>query len=221
MDAVWEDLHSSRAWGKYPSDQLVTTVMRHWRDPGERQRVRVLEMGCGAGANLSFFLAEGFQVHGVDGAPSAIRNAKARLEPLVKDGQSLVLETCTFDDVAFSDAFFELVVDYFAIYANPVETIRRSYAEARRMLAPGGKLYSRVWGTGCEGANSGEMLEPGTSRNPMYGPCKDMGVTHFFSYDELRALFSDWSDVTITRHLTEQMGAADAPIEEWVVWATK
>lgn len=89
------------------------------------------------------------------------------------------------------------------------------------MLVKGGKFYTRVWGTNCEGAQSGEMIEPGTSKNPTAGPCKDMGVSHFFSKDELAEMFSDWSSVDMFRLTTENMQSPENLIEEWVVWATK
>lgn len=221
MDPVWEKLHAARSWGKYPSESLVTTVMRAWRDPEERKKIRVLEMGCGAGANLGFFLNEGFQVCGIDGAPSAIANAKSRLEPKKAQDQMLDLKVCTFEDVPFETDTFDIVVDYFAIYANPITTILGAHAEAKRMLKPGGKFYSRVWGDRSEGAESGTIIESGTSKNPTSGPCKDMGVSHFFSLEELQDLFSSWSCATYTRHTSENIASPGVFIEEWVVWATK
>lgn len=214
MDAVWEDLHAARPWGTYPAEHLIQTVMRTYRHPNERAQTRVLELGCGAGANLSFFLAEGFQTWGLDGAPSAIAKAKDRLA--AAPGQTLDLSVQVFEDITFPNQSFDLVVDYFAIYANPLAMIDKTYAKARALLAPGGRFYTRVWGAACTGASSGEMLEPGTSRNPTAGPCKDMGVSHFFAREELEARFSSWGDVQITRILTED--GSGTSIEEFVVW---
>lgn len=219
MDQVWEELHSARPWGKYPAEHLIRTVMRQFRSREAREAAHALELGCGAGANLSFLLAEGFLVTGIDGAPTGIANAKARLEPLRTQGQMLDLSVQYFEDIDYPNDSFDLVVDYFAIYANRAPLIAEVYGKVRRMLKPGGRFYTRVWGTACEGATSGEMIEPGTSANPTAGPCRDMGVSHFFTDGELRDLFSDWSEARITRIMTEDDDGS-APVEEFVVWAT-
>lgn len=214
MDAVWEDLHAARPWGKYPAEHLIQTVMRAYRDPQVRARTKVLELGCGAGANLSFFLAEGFQTYGIDGAPTAIANAKQRLK--AAPGQTLDLSVQYFEEITFADQSFDVVVDYFAIYANPMSVIDATYAKVRALLAPKGRFYTRVWGTQCTGAGTGEMIEPNTSKNPTSGPCKDMGVSHFFTRTELESRFTEWGDVSIARTLTEDYSGDT--IEEFTVW---
>ncbi|QJF52880.1 class I SAM-dependent methyltransferase [Roseobacter ponti] len=217
MDEVWENLHASRHWGKYPAEPLIRKCMRTWRDPAARAQTRVLELGCGAGANLSFFIAEGFQTSGLDGAPTAIRNARARLSPIVSEGQTLDLQVQTFDDIRFPDGAFDLVVDHYAIYANPVDTITTTYARARDLLTPGGYLYSNVWGRETTGAATGAMIEPGTSKNPETGPCADMGISHFFTHAEIEEQFAGWSGLEITRRTTEEPDGTF--IEEFTIWA--
>ncbi len=214
MDAVWEELHAARPWGKYPAENLIRTVMRTYRDPQDRANTKVLELGCGAGANLSFFLAEGFQTYGIDGAPSAIAKAKQRLQ--AGPGQTLDLSVQLFEEISFADQSFDLIVDYYAIYANPLAVIDATYAKVRDLLAPNGRFYTRVWGTECTGANTGKMIEPNTSKNPTAGPCKDMGVSHFFTREELENRFADWGDVKIARTLAEDYNGEIS--EEFAVW---
>ena len=58
-----------------------------------------------------------------------------------------------------------------------------------------------------------------------------MGVSHFFSLEELQNLFSQWSEVEITRVFSESVSAFSSDrseskpvggqIEEWVVWAVR
>jgi ubiquinone/menaquinone biosynthesis C-methylase UbiE len=231
MDSVWEKLHSSQEWGKYPAEDIIRKVMRTYRQRSNREKTKVLELGCGAGANLSFFLSEGFQTFGVDGAPSAIKAAHERFEPLKNENQIFELTCSTFDKIDYPDEFFDLVVDYFAIYANSMSVIETTLANAFRLLKPGGRFYSRSWGTLCHGADTGEIFEIGTSKNPESGPCCNMGVSHFFSLEELQNLFSQWSEVEITRVFSESVSAFSSDrseskpvggqIEEWVVWAVR
>ncbi|MEM7240631.1 MAG: class I SAM-dependent methyltransferase [Pseudomonadota bacterium] len=214
MDTVWENLHAARHWGKYPAENLIRTVMRTYRDPQVRAETKILELGCGAGANLSFFLAEGFQTYGIDGAPSAIAKAKQRLQ--AGPNQTLNLSVQLFEEISFADQSFDLIVDYYAIYANPVAVIDATYSKVRDLLTPNGRFYTRVWGTECTGANTGKMIEPNTSKNPTAGPCKGMGVSHFFTRRELESRFSDWGDVQISRTLVEDYNGEVS--EEFAVW---
>jgi 2-polyprenyl-3-methyl-5-hydroxy-6-metoxy-1,4-benzoquinol methylase len=77
---VWEQVFLSQAWGKYPSEDLIRFVARNFYKSEDRSRVKILEVGCGPGANLWFFAREGFSFSGVDGSAAAIEQATARLD---------------------------------------------------------------------------------------------------------------------------------------------
>ena len=53
-DDQWETLFASRAWGRYPPEELVRFVARSFGDAPDRASVRILELGCGPGANVWF-----------------------------------------------------------------------------------------------------------------------------------------------------------------------
>lgn len=118
MDSIWEKLHSSREWGKYPADDLIRVVMRTFKNKNSNQQ-SVLELGFGGGANLAFFVNEGFNVYGVEGSPSAVKITNSRLEGLVKADQHFELVAQNFMNLSWPDHSFDIVVDYCAIYANP------------------------------------------------------------------------------------------------------
>lgn len=74
----WERVHSGQAWGRWPNTRLVEAFMREHGHLSreERRAVKVLELGCGAGAQLRFLGAEGFDPYGVDGSAAAISAAR-------------------------------------------------------------------------------------------------------------------------------------------------
>ncbi len=229
MDAIWEQLHASQSWGKYPAEDLIRTIMRHYKFQ-PRDRIRVLEIGCGAGANLSFLLNEGFRVAGIDGAPSAIKSAFRNLEVYDASAERLELRVGDFSKLPWQSQSFDIVIDYFALYANDVPTIERTIEEVARVLKPGGHFYSRSWGQGTEGWNHQPQLEPGTVINPSSGPCKDMGVSHFFDCLELKMLLSKFSSLEMKRLMSDS-GEGDwqdnleksssGRVVEWVAWAER
>ena len=221
MDPVWEKLHASRHWGRYPAEDLVRTLMRRYSDRDLRKKTRVLEVGCGAGANLTFFVKEGFQVYGIDGAPSAIANASRLLSGLCDGQQVCELHVGDFSRLDYADEMFDVVVDYISLCTNTVADIKATLGEVRRVLKPGGFFYSRGFGSNTSGAATGVVIEPGTTLNPLEGPCRDMGTSHFFDEDEIRALYADWPKLVLQRVSTECLGVANSFTEEWIVWATK
>ena len=78
----WEEIHRNQEWGKYPSEQLVRFIARNFYNK-DRKNIKILDFGCGAGANTWFLAREGFDVYAFDGSESAVNRAK---EYLNKDG---------------------------------------------------------------------------------------------------------------------------------------
>jgi len=97
----------------------------------------VLDIGCGAGSNVLFLAQKGFEAHGIDLSPGAVRAARTRalaagLSVDVREGDALALE--------FPDGRFEGLVDIGCFHTLPVRR-RADYArEVARVLRPGGSF---------------------------------------------------------------------------------
>ena len=193
----WDEKFRSRAWGRYPPEDLVRFMGRNWRD-ADKAAVKVLETGCGPGANLCFMHREGFAVHGID-VPAP--------EPDLRVGN--------FNSLPWPDTHFDVAIDIFALYANTTDVIRATLAEIARVLKPGALFYSKLWGTGCTGCGQGRQLEPGTYDDIPEGPCKGMGVSHFFTREEIAPLFGTWFDAMAIDTVQRTDTAANQRIEEF------
>lgn len=75
----WEAIHATQEWGKYPSESVIRFVARNFYKY-EREKIKILDFGCGVGANTWFLARERFDVYAFDGSESAIRKAKKYLE---------------------------------------------------------------------------------------------------------------------------------------------
>ncbi len=145
----------------------------------------VLEVGCGAGVDLSRFARGGAQVTGVDVASSAIELAKANFaqQGLVGDFRVADGEHLPFPDNAFDLVYAHGVVQY---TADP----RRLVEECRRVLKPGGdaivQVYNRVsWLNALS-----KVMKVGLEHD-------DAPVLLKFSISEFRRLLSGFQAVRI------------------------
>ena len=79
-DPLWETIFSTRAWGRYPSEDLIRFCAQRFYGLQPRSDVRLLEVGFGTGANLWYFAREGFSVHGLEGSEAGAAQAAQRLD---------------------------------------------------------------------------------------------------------------------------------------------
>ena len=79
FDNKWEELHSTMEWGSYPSEEIIRFVARNFYKKN-REEVKLLDVGCGAGSVIWYLCREGFKPYGFDGSPSAIEKARQRLQ---------------------------------------------------------------------------------------------------------------------------------------------
>lgn len=217
----WDEKFRSRAWGRYPPEDLVRFMGRNFKH-ADRANIRVLEVGCGPGANIWFLHREGFAVSGIDVSPAAIDIAGHRLQTENKDAKSPAsdLRVGNFETLPWPDNHFDVVVDIFALYANTTARITSALSEIARVLKPGGLFYTKLWGTGCTGFGEGILLEPNTYDAIPKGPCAHMGVTHFFTRDEITHMFAAFTPIAIDT-IARSDEAANQHIEEFHCQFTK
>ncbi len=181
----WEQIHQSMEWGKYPSENVIRFVARNYYKR-DRKHIRILDFGCGSGANTWFLAREGFDTYAFDGSKSAVEKAKAHLQA---EGLSNVhFDVMDGTEILYENEFFDCVIDNVCIYANCLKYINEMYANVHRILKPGGKFFSTCFGTGTSGYGEGEQIEKNTFCNISKGALADRAVAHFFTKSELKTL---------------------------------
>jgi len=221
-DDVWEKVFVEHEWGKYPSEDLVRFVARNFYKAPDRSAVKLLEVGCGPGANLWFAAREGFAGYGIDGSATAITLAKARLDGECPGwrGELLVGD---MERLPYDDDFFDGVIDHEAVYANPYENAVAIYHEMWRVTKPGGKLFSKTFATGCVGEGTGKKAGH-NAWYPTEGPLKGDGdrYTRFTAYEEIHRLCKDWKNISVNlvTYTTDGVEKGNT-VKEWVVTAEK
>jgi tellurite methyltransferase len=107
---------------------------------------KVLDVGCGGGRNLPYFLQNGYQVYGIDPNPEAVAQVQSLAKTLAPDGnhtENFIVATA--EDMPFDNNTFDLVICsavlHFANDSNHFDAMLRSIW---RVLKPGGFLFARL-----------------------------------------------------------------------------
>lgn len=147
---AWEEAYASRpgAFRHYPNEELVRflgrTVFRDTR-LAERSGIRVLEVGCGNGANLWAVAAEGCQAHGMDLSPTGLELARATLDRRRVQASLAVADALR---LPYRTGSFDAAYDVVTLQHLPFADLGRAYAEIHRVLRPGGRFFSCHMGAG-------------------------------------------------------------------------
>jgi len=215
-DPIWENIFSSRSWGRWPAEDVVRATSIEFANR-DKSKSRILEVGCGTGANLWFFAKEGYQTYGIDGSRTAIEKAEKAIKSEVSNWQG-ELSVGDIGNLPFQDNFFDMVVDVEAIYANSFESSVKIYREIARVLKPGGKVYSRTFAAGTWGSSND--FKEGTMKE---GPMAGMGYTRLTSYEEIPTLIGDSYQIESIDLITRSMNGdiKKRVVKEWLIKAAK
>ena len=186
IDPIWEEIHSTQEWGSYPAEYIIRFVARNYYSK-KRNEIKILDFGCGQGAHTWYFAREGFDTYAFDGSQSAVRKCKERLARAnltdhldVMDGSSL----------SYDSVFFDVVIDNVYVYSNGIDDIEQMYKEIFRVLKPGGKLLTVVFGEELAGYKTGIEIEPWSFKDIREGVLSGRGLTHIFTESDIKELLS-------------------------------
>jgi SAM-dependent methyltransferase len=218
-DPAWEVIFREREWGRYPPEELIRFVATRFYGEPDRRAIRILEAGCGPGANLWYLAREGFSAVGIDGSTAALDRAGERLR-----GENLEVELVRGDltqlDAYFESESFDAIVDVAALQHNRAAEVRRAVKSMHGCLKPGGHLFSMLLASGSWGETLGHELEPGTYSDIREGPLVGAGVSHFFEFEEVEQIFGIFEDVQIEYSERSLDGRRHAH-RQWVVTAVR
>lgn len=124
----WNERYRAGEPDAEPAELLVKT-MRH-APPG-----RALDLACGAGRNSIWLARRGWDVVALDGASEAIRILRSRAGALPIDARVCDLET--HEPLPFPDESFDAVLIFYFLW-------RPLFAEAKRLVKPGGRVIAAI-----------------------------------------------------------------------------
>lgn len=187
FSAQWEMLYRQGAQNSvWPWSDLVSYVMRYARP--DRDPYRVLELGFGAGANISFLLSIGAHYHGTEGSPTAYAKVGERFA----GAPHCELACCDFTSSIPFDASFDLVVDRSSVTHNSTDAIRRCLRLLHASMRPGAKFIGIDWfSTENPEFHKGTALQDRYTRGEFTdGQFEGVGTVHFSDAEHLQDLLT-------------------------------
>ena len=216
--AIWENVHRTREWGRYPAEELVRFVARHYYAAAQRSAIRMLDLGCGPGAGISWFVArEGFSLSGIDSSPTAIEKARMRF---AAEGLAGDFRVGGIDALPWQDGSFDLVIDSVCLAYSAERETARAVAEIGRVLKPGGRHFSMTPKAGCWGDAAGERIDATTLREVADGPFAGFGSTRFATLQSLETLYAGFRDLEIEYSIRSAL-SREKEVSHWIVTCRK
>lgn len=120
---------------------LLDQILRGNIQPG----MRVMDVGCGNGRNLVYFMRTGFTVMGLDPDPHAIEAVRAMAHELAPTLPDDAFRVEPSEASSFDDACADLVISNAVLhFSRDHEHFVAQLDGAWRLLAPGGLFFARL-----------------------------------------------------------------------------
>lgn len=181
---AWEKIHREKNWGIYPCEHIIRFVARNYYSK-DRNKVKILDFGCGTGANTWYLAREGFDTYAFDISESAIEKMNNRFKKENLNVNARVMDGLLLD---YDREFFDAVIDNVSIQSNNFEDINKMYSSVYNILKFGGKFITVVFGKETTGFGTGREIEPGTYEGIEMGCLQGLGCRHFFDKQELESV---------------------------------
>ena len=199
FSAEWESTYrKNQQLSVWPWSHMISLVYHYGN---LHKGIRVLELGCGAGANIPFFVKVEADYYAVEGSATMVE----RLNESFKGENVHIAQSDFTRDVHWGGAF-DLIIDRSSLTHNTTEDIKRTIGLVKTALNSGGKFIGMDWFS-----TKYDAFEKDTSKTIddftrvfSDGYFAGLGNVHFSNEKHLRELFSDFSFEYLAEKQTQE-----------------
>jgi len=208
-DACYSDNRQMSVW---PWSDLVSLVNRYCKNlliSGGR----VLELGCGPGANIPFFLKYGIDYSAIEGSATIVDQLHHRYPSIEKQ-----IYLGDFTRNLFSLNGLDLIIDRASLTHNNTASIRRALEASWNALKPGGYYIGIDWFSGEHSdLSTGELIDDNNTVTKIKeGSFSGIGKVHFSDEIHLNDLFSRFEIILLEQKLKKRFMPADG--HQFAAW---
>ncbi|MDE2027044.1 MAG: class I SAM-dependent methyltransferase [Candidatus Omnitrophica bacterium] len=217
-DEVWEGVFQRQSWGKYPDESFIRFAARNFYKVQPRSRVKILEVGCGPGANIWYLAREGFDAYGIDGSATAVAQARERL---AQENLSAHLSVGDIIRLPYADGQFDAVADNECLAHNSTRNMPQILAEIDRVLKPQGLLYSRTFTDRVYMGQQRQQLGPMEYSDVSDGPFAGRGFVRLIDREGIGKLYGQFFNLICVDRREYSQDDEKMNISEWIIYAQK
>ena len=183
-----------------------------------RRKYSVLELGCGGGPNIDFFIKSNFDYYGIEGSITAVRHLHKKYPKLKK--------RIICGDFTLNQPFkkkFDIILDRGSMTHNDTAAIKSGLRLARNSLKFGGFYFGVDWFSTDDSDFKirGKKLDKFTLNNLTHGKLKNVGTIHFSNLRHLKELFKEWKIIQIDKKCKTQIKPLSYTRVVWDIIAKK
>lgn len=206
LGVMWDNIYQrNEQYAVWPWSDLVGTVMRNAKP--NTSDFKVLELGCGTGANIPFFLALGVDYYSVEASKVVVSRLQNKFPQL--DNKILVGD---FTE-KLPNGMFDLIFDRGSLVCNKTDAIRNCLQNCYDHLKPNGKYIGIDWfSTKHSSFSQGEVEDDWTRVDFPKGPFVDLFRMHFSNKKHLFDLFEKFEFQELKHKTIESEFDSDCPV---------
>lgn len=205
----WDQILREKWYSQEEPEELAVNFAANLQ---RRRKIRVLDLGCGAGRHLVYMATQGFDTYGVDISKTGLNQTKERLRRRKAESN---LVKCDMKMLPYVDSCFGAVISLNTLYHQKLEGIQQTVSEIHRVLKKEGLVLINFLSKRTFSHAKGVEIEEGTFVEQQ-GIEKGV-LHHFVDEEEIRSLFEKFKIVDLT--LSEKVVEGKLR-SRWIVQAT-
>ena len=198
----WESIYlTGKHKSEWPWSDLVSLFYKNCSSLLQKKNLRVLELGCGSGANIPFFISLGVDYFAVDGSETVVKNLHKKF-PYLKNNISVADFSIEIPKTLGKE--FDLIIDRASITHNSTYGIKKTISLVRSRLAKNGFYIGVDWfSTDHSGYKMGDKgVDRFTRINlPANTEFFKTGNVHFSSKFHLKKLFEKFEIISLNKKI--------------------
>jgi SAM-dependent methyltransferase len=199
---------------KYPHHEVVAFLFKNFPE-NDLRKIKILELGFGAGNNLWFAARENYRVAGIEGSKTAFEYAKERFKKNGIDGD---LRLGDFNSLPWENDTFDAVIDRGSLACNCKKNIEETLNETKRVMKKNGKIFSFFYSDKHPGRLFGKDIGDNTFSDFKGGYFKGLGRIHFANIKEIEELFGSRFRILNLIHTFEENYLSEKPTPKNSFW---
>lgn len=206
----WDQILREEWYSREEPDEIIVNFANLLKK--KNKKLRILDLGCGAGRHQIYMAKQGFEAHGTDISETGLYTTKERLK---RERLKVFLVKCDMKMLPYRDSCFDAVICLHAVYHQNLKGIQETLSETRRILGKKGLLPINFLSTRTHSYGKGREMEENTF---IEEEGVEKGVLHYFvGKDGIERLFENFEIVKLELSEKEVEGKLRS---RWIIIAT-